>query len=84
MHDHKDECFYRFASSFIPGTGIDAGEVLESLWSMLNTITPSTQTATLAHWAEIIDNHASDSNHKKALMMGMILRLENDHSVHFI
>ena len=70
VHDHKDECFFRFASSFIPGAGIVAGEILESLWSSLNRITPSTRTATLAHRAEVIDDHASDSNHKKALEMG--------------
>ena len=73
VHDHKDECFYRFASSFISGASIVAGEILESLWSVLNTITPSTRTATLAHRAEIIDDHASDSNHKKALGMGKML-----------
>jgi hypothetical protein len=70
VHAHKEECFYRFASSFIPGAGIVAGEILESLWSRLNTITPSTRTATLAHRSEVIDDHASDSNHKKALGIG--------------
>ena len=79
VHDHKDECFYRFASSFIPGAGIVAGEVLESLWSVLNTITPATRTATLAHRAEILDDHAADSNHKKALSMGMLFRSPIDH-----
>lgn len=67
VHAHKSECFYRFASSFIPGAGIVAGEILESLWSKLNLITTATRTATLAHRAEVIDDHASDSNHKKAL-----------------
>ena len=70
VHAHKEECFYRFASSFIPGSGIVAGEILESLWSRLNLVTSVTQTATLAHRAEVIDDHASDSNHKKALGMG--------------
>ena len=70
VHDHKEECFYRFASSFIPGAGIVAGEILESLWAGLNRISPATRTATLAHRAEVIDDHASDSNHKKALGMG--------------
>ncbi len=74
VHDHKEACFYRFASSFIPGSGIVAGEILESLWSTLNTITPSTRTATLAHRAEVIDDHATDSNHKKALAMGTHLQ----------
>lgn len=73
VHDHKDQCLYRFASSFIPGAGIVAGEILESLWSVLNTIAPKTRTATLAHRAELLDDHASDSNHKKALGMGKLI-----------
>ncbi|KAF8815489.1 hypothetical protein BYT27DRAFT_7036969, partial [Phlegmacium glaucopus] len=36
VHCHKDECFLRFAPSFIPGLGIVIGEILESLWSNLN------------------------------------------------
>jgi hypothetical protein len=56
VHAHKEECFYRFASSFIPGAGIVAGEILESLWSRLNLITTSTRMATLAHCAEVIDD----------------------------
>src|SRR5882757_8327530 len=40
VHGHKAECFYRFASSFIPGAGMVAGEIIESLWATLNTITP--------------------------------------------
>ena len=70
IHNHKEECLYPFSPSFIPGAGIVAGEILELLWAGLNMITPSTWTATLAHRSEIIDDHASDSNHKKALGMG--------------
>lgn len=71
VHAHKEKCFFRYASSFILGSGIVAGEILESLWSSLNTITPSAWTATLAHRAELIDDHAADSNHKKTLGIGM-------------
>ena len=79
VHAHKEECFYRFASSFIPGAGIVAGEILESLWSRLNLITTATRTATLAHRTEVIDDHASDSNHKKSLGIGeQIMSLETD------
>jgi len=67
VHAHKEECFFRFATSFIPGAGITAGEILESLWSGLNGISPTTCTATLAHRAEVLDDHACDSNHKKML-----------------
>jgi len=73
VHAHKEDCLYRFSSSFIPGTGVVAGKILESLWSRLNPITTASRTATLAHRAEMIDDHAADSNHKKALGIGLVL-----------
>ncbi|KAF8233707.1 hypothetical protein L208DRAFT_1265435, partial [Tricholoma matsutake] len=72
-HGHKDECFFCYAPSFIPGSGIVAGEILESLWASLNSISPTVRTATLPHWAEMLDDHATDSNHKK--MFGMTVTL---------
>jgi hypothetical protein len=69
IHAHKEQCFFQFAPTFIPGTGIVAGEILESLWSSLNSISPMARTATLAHRSEILDDHAMDSNHKKAIGM---------------
>lgn len=77
VHAHKDDCFFRFASTFIPGPGVVAGEILESLWSSLNSISPSARTATLAHRAELLDDHATDSNHKK--MLGIVSVLSKNH-----
>lgn len=78
VHAHKDQCFFRYATSFIPGAAIVAGEILESLWSSLNAISPTARTATLAHRAEMLDDHASDSNHKKTV--GIISTLCRNHS----
>jgi hypothetical protein len=69
VHAHKDTCFYRYAPTFIPGLGDVAGEILESLWSNMNAISRSIRTATLAFRSEVLDDHACDSNHKKALGM---------------
>ncbi|KAG5647021.1 hypothetical protein H0H81_007987 [Sphagnurus paluster] len=69
VHGHQLDCFFRYAPSFIPGAGVVAGEILESLWANLNAISPSTRTATLAHRAEILDDHMNDSNFKKLLSM---------------
>ena len=77
VHAHKDNCFFRFATTFIPGARVVAGEILESLWSSLNSISPSVRTATLAHRAEILDDHATDSNHKK--MLGIVSTLCKTH-----
>ena len=67
VHAHKDQYFFLYATSFIPGAAIVAGEILESLWSSLNAISPTARTATLSHRAEILDDHTTDSNHKKTL-----------------
>jgi len=73
VHAHREQCFFQFAPTFIPGTGIVAGEILESLWSSLNSISPMSRTATLANRAETLDDHATDSNHKKTI--GMVISL---------
>ena len=41
------------------------GEILETLWSTLNSISPSLRTATLAHRSEVLDDHMNDGNWKK-------------------
>ena len=69
VHAHKDDCFFRFATTFFPGAAVVAGQILESLWSNLNSISPTVRTATLPHRAEMLDDHACDSNHKKMLSM---------------
>ncbi|KAF8149042.1 hypothetical protein B0H34DRAFT_758043 [Crassisporium funariophilum] len=69
VHAHKDDCFYRFITTFIPGAAICTGQILESLWSNLNAIPPTVRTATLPHRAEMLDDHCCDSNHKKMLAM---------------
>lgn len=74
VHGHKEECFFRYATSFIPGAGIVAGEILESLWAVLNTVSPMTRTSTLAHRAEMLDDHMNDSNWKKLLNMRESIR----------
>ena len=58
VHAHKEQYFFQYVTSFILGAGVTAGEILESLWLGLNGILPTTHTATLAHWAEVLDNHA--------------------------
>ena len=73
VHAHKEQCFFGYAPCFTPGSAVNAGEILESIWSGLNGISPTTQTATLAHHAKVLNDHASDSNHKK--MLGMVRNL---------
>jgi hypothetical protein len=70
---HVDECFARFALTFIVGTGVIDGEIVETLWSVLNETSRSAKGATLAHRNEILDDHMNHSNWKKLIGMGALL-----------
>ena len=70
VRGHVWECFSRFSPTSIPGAGQVDGEILESLCSVLNEISPSTKNATLAGWTETLDDHMGDSNFKKMLGIG--------------
>jgi hypothetical protein len=39
VHGHQDCCFPQFAPTFIEGTGMVDGKILETLWAVLNEIT---------------------------------------------
>lgn len=71
VHGHKEECLYRFATTYIPGVGMVDGEILETLWSLLNRTSRSCRGMTTAHRAEVLDDHMGDSNWKKTINMGM-------------
>ena len=64
-HAHKEQCFFQYAPSLISGAGSASGKIIESLWSALNGISPSTCTATLAHCSKVLDDHVCNSNFKK-------------------
>jgi len=61
----------RFAPTFIPGAGQTDGEILETLWAVLNKVGCTTQTMTLAHRSEVLDAHMLDNNWKKMINMGI-------------
>ena len=71
VHGHQVVCYPHFAPTFIDGAGQADGEILETLWAVLNEAARSTRTMTLAHRAEVLDAHAVDSNWKKMINMGI-------------
>jgi hypothetical protein len=70
---HIHECFARFCLLYNEGTGVVDGEILETLWSVLNETSRSAKGATLAHRNEILDDHMNHSNWKKLIGMGMFI-----------
>jgi hypothetical protein len=69
---HVIDCFARFTLQFIIGAGIIDGEILETLWAVLNETSRSAKGSTLAHRSEILDDHMNHSNWKKLIGMGMV------------
>ena len=72
---HIEDCFTRFALMFIEGSRVIDGEILETLWSVLNETSRSAKGSTLAHRNEILDDHMNHSNWKKLIGMGMYPQL---------
>ena len=64
VHGHKNECYPRYATSFIKGAGVKSAEILEARWSELNHAAPSLRYMTLAHRAEMLDALMNDMNWK--------------------
>lgn len=70
VHGHQDSCYPRFAPNFIPGTGRQDGEIMETLWAPLKLVSGSTRAMSAAHRRETLDDHMNDSNWKKTIGMG--------------
>ncbi|KAG2005829.1 hypothetical protein CC2G_002197 [Coprinopsis cinerea AmutBmut pab1-1] len=67
VHGHQDSCFARYALTFIRGAGMNAGEILEPLWSVINLAAGPTSMMTLAQREEALDDFILDNNWKKLL-----------------
>ncbi|EAU84183.2 hypothetical protein CC1G_13091 [Coprinopsis cinerea okayama7 len=67
VHGHQESCHARYSLTFIEGAGNSSGEILESLWAVVNEVARSTSTMTLAHRTEVLDAIFGDINWKKLL-----------------
>lgn len=70
VHGHKDDCFAKYAPMYIHGAGLVDGEILETLWSVLNRVSESTCTQATSFRRETLDDHMNDSNWKKLTTIG--------------
>ena len=65
VHGHVATCFPRFSLNFIPGAGVQDGEIIETLWNKTNAVADSTRGMSAAHRREVSDDHMNDSNWMK-------------------
>ncbi|KAI6000136.1 hypothetical protein F5J12DRAFT_906657 [Pisolithus orientalis] len=55
VHGHQTKCFTRYAPNFILGASWVDSEIMETLWSSLNIISPSAWGMATAHFQELLD-----------------------------
>ncbi|KAI5997598.1 hypothetical protein EDD15DRAFT_2364364 [Pisolithus albus] len=67
VHGHKQECYARYAPLFLPGSGWVDGEIIETLWSILNIVSASTRGMSSPHRQELLDFQMNDSNFMKMI-----------------
>ena len=72
IHGHQTSCFPRFSVNFIRGAGIQDGEILETLWAMIEGIASSILGMTASHRREVIDDQMNDSNWMKMTRIGTL------------
>lgn len=84
VHGHKEACMPPFSCSYVVGIGRTAGEILETLWSSLNEVSRSTQSASLPHRAEVLDDHMQDNNWKKLLKTGGMCHTTSNHHLQLL
>jgi hypothetical protein len=69
IYAHIPKCYGRYSPLYALHTGIVDGEILETLWSLLNNVTQSCRSMSLANREETINFHMNDINWKKTVEM---------------
>jgi hypothetical protein len=67
---HVKECFYKFSLNFIEGSAQLDGEIMETLWSVLNKVSGMTRSMSKYHRQEVLDDYMNDGNWKKLVRSG--------------
>ena len=70
IYGHVLECFSRYSPLYAYRFGIVDGEIVETLWSLLNSILNSCRGMSLAHREETISYAMSDINRTKNIESG--------------
>jgi hypothetical protein len=65
LSGHQEKCWSRFTLELLLGAGWTDGEILESLWSVLNQSKKTVRALSEAHRQEFLDELLQDSNFKK-------------------
>jgi hypothetical protein len=78
VHGHVRDCYYRYCPLFLPGVGVVDGEIVETIWSVLNRVARTTRHMSLHHRQEVINSHINYLNYHKMLGAGKLVSRHRD------
>jgi hypothetical protein len=67
---HVKDCFPLFSLNFIEGAGQIDGEIMETLWFIMDKVSGITRSMSWAHRQEMLDDYMDDGNFKKLVRSG--------------
>jgi Kyakuja-Dileera-Zisupton transposase len=70
LASHQGDCFVKFSLNFIEGAGQQDGEILETLWAIINQACGSIRAMSKSQRQEVLDDLMRDMNFKKLVNMG--------------
>lgn len=70
VNNHKENCVYKYACSYMENAGHFHGETAEHEWAELNQVAPQTRQMNNGHRQDVLIDHHSDWNWKKVVNMG--------------
>ena len=71
IHNHKDDCQYRFAFKYTSNVGCTCGEGIEQTWAEANETGGSTKKENRGHRHDSLDDFHGYWNWEKILKMGL-------------
>ena len=70
VNNHKENCMYDYACSYVENAGHFHGETAEHEWAEINQVAPQTRQMNNGHRQDVLIDHHSDWNWKKVVNMG--------------
>lgn len=70
---HLDECFVRFCTLYLRGAGLTEGEIIETIWAILNKSARAARSMSLANHQETLEVNMGEWNWSKLLNIGAFL-----------
>lgn len=82
LEAHVADCHIPYSTNYILGAGQVDGEILETIWSEVDKLAPSTRAMSPSHRHETLDRYMNFLNFEKTVKLGKLSHIVVDHKPH--